>query len=331
MIAACIVGAGYSYVAGLPLASQLFSKDLTVASESSLKRIQAVWDDYDAWHVSNPKLNAEQYLQELFLHEEKSIISSRPPFAHAVELIALALSTPLKTGFQAQNPRYASRITQPAGVESHIRLWKTLFSLISEVKVITTNYDLLIERAIRHRGSRKFATNFYYGGFPKPQYLKRTPRPLDWSDSRNHIKIDGGVPIYKLHGSLNWLQDVSNLKMFIDHRPAFKQGNRAAIIPPVTEKQTPTWLQSVWSEAEDDLSKSEVWIVCGYSLPKYDLTINEMLTRSAKHNVKQIYILDPYSNSLGARYRDIAPNAEISCLSGLPEGIDELGELLKVL
>ena len=38
--------------------------------------------------------------------------------------------------------------------------------------VITFNYDLLIERGLRHLQMRRGRPGIYYGGFPRPQVLK---------------------------------------------------------------------------------------------------------------------------------------------------------------
>ena len=46
---------------------------------------------------------------------------------------------------------------------------------------MTTNYDILIERELRHKGMRRvFGPGFYYGGIPKPQLLRGTFSALGW-------------------------------------------------------------------------------------------------------------------------------------------------------
>jgi hypothetical protein len=135
--------------------------------------------------------------------------------------------------------------------------------------------------------------------------------------------LTGAVPIYKLHGSLNWTKTDSGIELFQDLRPAFRQRRNAAIVPPISEKETPTWLSPVWKEAETELSNAKVWIVCGYSLPSYDMAIEEMFRKSSGE-VRHILILDPHSRELRNRYSSIATNANVHCLPGLPDGANRL-------
>jgi len=143
------------------------------------------------------------------------------------------------------------------------------------------------------------------------------------------VHLDGAVPVYKLHGSLNWSRAGDGLELFQDLRPAFRSGGDAAIIPPVPEKEIPAWLQPVWGSAEEELAKAAIWIVCGYSLPSYDVAISELLRRTAMTgNLKRILVLDPHASDICCRYSTIAQNVDVTALEGLPEGIDTLRKLL---
>ena len=62
----CIVGAGYSYVAGLPLASDLLTSNVVVTSDSAAKRFQVVRENYFEWQDDNPARNPEEYLLDLY-------------------------------------------------------------------------------------------------------------------------------------------------------------------------------------------------------------------------------------------------------------------------
>ena len=52
-------------------------------------------------------------------------------------------------------------------------------------------------------------------------------RTEDAEDS--HVEMDGAIPVYRLHGSLNWSRVGDELKLFQDLRPAFRHGGDAAI------------------------------------------------------------------------------------------------------
>src|SRR5712675_1849400 len=104
-------------------------------------------------------------------------------------------------------------------------------------------------------------------------------------------------------------------------RPAYRSGGNAAIIPPVPEKSVPSWLQTVWREAELALQKSDVWVICGYSAPPYDTEVLRLIKKGSAGRSFRIFLLSPDSESLRERWRDLAPDAEIVPLPGLPEGI----------
>jgi len=175
--------------------------------------------------------------------------------------------------------------------------------------------------------NRVFGPGCYYGGIPKPQFLRGTFLP--WADYGTHLELEGEIPVYKLHGSLNWSRAGEALELFQDLRPAFRRGGNAAIIPPVPEKEVPGWLRPVWHWAEEELGRATVWIICGYSLPSYDAAIVDLLRRAATTgNLRRILVLDPHAVDVCCRYSAIVQNVEVMALDGLPGGVNELSKLL---
>ena len=360
----CILGAGYSHVAGAPLTRDLFAiRNVAIPSEAAARRFQTVWKDYEAWLLEYPSRNTEEYLADLPKHgrsatwtanegyllgcsdeEATAAIETRgstfsfpdipvparviPPFEWAVELLGAVLASPLPCDTTVTNFRYGARVTFPFHCESHSALWREVIGKASHVAAITTNYDILIERALRHRRmTRVFGPGCYYGGIPKPQFLRGSEGP--GTSEAKYVELEGAIPVFKLHGSLNWARTRDGLELFQDLRPAFRGGGNAAIIPPVPEKEIPAWLQPVWSSAEEELARAPIWIVCGYSLPSYDLAITELLRRAAiSGNLKLLLVLDPYASDICRRYSTIAHNVQVMALQGLPECIDRLRELL---
>lgn len=319
----CIIGAGYSFVAGLPLAKDLFKTPPHVYSEGAGERIRAVYESYALWCESNPEQNPELYLSDLYTGN-LSYIAGHVPFGWAVELISMVLATPAHGDPAAKyrSPRYNSRLTSPTYCNTHTKFWREIAAFTSNFSVITTNYDLLIERALRHRKIKgRFSIGFTYGGLPDPQALKGSPSRY----FHETVHLKGGIPICKLHGSLNWARSSETISLFQDTRPAFRGNGVAAIVPPIREKQMPTWLKNVWYEAQDTLSKSSIWIVCGYSLPHYDIAIQQLFEKAGR-NAQHLFIVDPFSEQLMSRWQSVVSNAFIRPLRGLPKGLDELRE-----
>jgi hypothetical protein len=112
-----------------------------------------------------------------------------------------------------------------------------------------------------------------------PRYLGNITRSYEapllfrWREKDELFALAGGIPVFKMHGSLNWSFEDGHLVMYADARPAFRLENNCAIVPPISEKQAPVWLQPVWTTAEACLHRAHTWVVCGYSLPDYDLSI----------------------------------------------------------
>jgi hypothetical protein len=149
---------------------------------------------------------------------------------------------------------------------------------------------------------------------------------LPWraENRKRAVRLEGSVPLLKIHGSLNWVVQDGRITLYQDTRAAFRRGGDAAIVPPVLEKQMPTWLQPVWMESEKRLSQAVCWVVCGYSLPSYDIAMHHMLSRAGASGKKRLFILDPAASHLRPRWEEVSAHAEIVCLPGLPEGIREL-------
>lgn len=222
----CILGAGYSHVAGAPLTRELFAtRDVAVSSEAGARRFQTVWNDYEAWLSENPSRNPEEYLADLLKYgqsacwtvneryvlgrtdlEATAAIEARgstfsfpdfpvpecviPPFEWAVELLGAALATPLPSDTTATNFRYGARVMFPFHCGSHSAFWREVTGKASHVAAITANYDILIERGLRHRRmTRVFGPGCYYGGIPKPQLLRGTQLP--WAYQGNYLELEG--------------------------------------------------------------------------------------------------------------------------------------------
>jgi len=345
--ACCILGAGYSHVAGLPLAKDLLATEAVPLSDAAAGRFRAVWDDFAAWRQFNPSREAEEYLTELY-HAPRSqtwptrrtpisnlesddlpllraagirITRTRVPFSWATELIAAVIATPRGPDRAPTSWRYAPRVTFPPYCGAHVAFWLEVTALFESVSALTTNYDFLVERALRHRPMKRgFGPACHYGGLPTPQVLRGSQLP--WRPGSTSIAMEGPIPVYKLHGSLNWCWRGSRLGLYQDARPVFRHGGEAAIVPPIREKDVPMWLEPVWRSAEEALSGAEVWIVCGYSLPHYDTAIHDLLQRAARGKLHHIFVLDPYASTVALAYGSLAPDAEVHRLPGLPDGTE---------
>jgi len=347
---ALILGAGWSAAAGYALARDLITGPLYVATPAARTRAHAVLRTFAAWSVLNPQRPAEMFLAEVFAGRiRRTPIEEAPtlfdadggpplPWSWAVETVQLRLSQrapvnpPEGSRTQAliyprrhvNRLRYSANLTLPANSAPHTAFIRTVLGSGAELAgVVTTNYDTLAERVLRHRPMRRDPEpGFHYGGLPRPQHAHGH---LPWDRSDGHlsggigeIELTGTVPICKLHGSLNWQRRGTEIGLYRDQRLAYRYGGTAAIIPPTAEKQAEVWLSSVWTAAETILGTSHVWIVVGYSLPAYDHAIRDLLRRTARAGAAHTVVIhDPCAAELAPQWSEITGGLDVVLKPGL--------------
>lgn len=330
--AVMFLGAGFSYVAGLPLTSQLFemAEIPQGCSHTARRQYEEVQTAWRIWKARHPECTAEEWLLVLWESHDALLGTT---FENAIRFAAARL-VPVEMN---KDQLYYYGITTSVECEVHRRFWQHFLSPKFGIRhVLTTNYDILAEQGMRHSYSKeRTAPICHYGGLPWGQHVRklvditerrRTPSGL-WESKAEVVMLGHEVCLYKLHGSLNWAREPHGRKVHDDLRAAFRVDPRKGqmlIVPPIPEKKRPDWLASVWEDGERALSQSGEWIVCGYSLPPYDHAIRAMLSRAANQvGHVRIWLLDPYSEDLRNRWRELGSSVrEVVCLPGLPEALD---------
>ncbi len=180
----------------------------------------------------------------------------------------------------------------------------------SDDKIITFNYDLIIEKALFNMGIWK----------PKDGY------GIDFKDFPNITEshdIKSRVQIYKLHGSLNWKSDLKLRFFYDDNEPIFpgylREGSN---YPQYKGKHSGLWslpsfikqfdvreLASLWERAFTAIKDSDEIVVVGYSLPKEDSAAC-LLLGTTGISEKRLIIVDP-DNQLKWKYKNITSNQHI--------------------
>ncbi len=165
----------------------------------------------------------------------------------------------------------------------------------SELSVVTTNYDLVIEKLLGPRESGRLG-GFNYGVVGE-RLIGTHALSSKWS--YGSVETKGRVPLYKLHGSLNFsLSDEGLLQKYIDSRPARAQRRgwdrtryRPVIVPPGGVPEFDA-LGPIWNGARLALQRADMWLVCGYSVPENDAHVRRLLQESAV-SLRSILVLDP--------------------------------------
>ncbi len=313
--AAVILGAGWSVPAGLPPASALFDGDLQAGSLAAYRRLSRVQAAYETWAERQADPKAEIFLRESYESRWYPV-----PWPHVVEYVQARLASPAYGDTRSRTSlRYGQRVINRTYCRQHESFWIDLLQRVELSGVITTNYDLLAERSLRHRSvKRPPLPGFYYAGLPKPQVALGQSQPWTVQDRQDRVPLTGTIPLAKLHGSLNWaIEDGECVAIYQDVRAAFRHGGTAAIVPPIPEKQPPAFLTHVWDEAQELLADADVWVVVGYSLPEYDHAIRDLFDRSACRKLHSLELHDPYSEQLQGRWKCLFPTANVLCFPGI--------------
>jgi SIR2-like domain len=349
---ALILGAGWSHVAGLPLTGGLFDRLAISMPGGNRLQYELVLEAYRVWSELNPQRNAEEFLADVFdarvpmpascerveFSYLAPVVQRRPtpadlpatvPWEWAVQAVQLRLAEPVwrrgpsQFDHNSSSLRYRAVLLSRPACRAHAAFWRALRTGFDVCGVVTTNYDLCAERAMRDRRARGAdAFAFRYAAFDG------AVRPVNSPYERERAKPTtprGEIPLAKLHGSLNWSEENDELVIYPDFRPVWRRGGTAAIVPPLPEKRVPAWLVPVWSAAGGMLRRARRWIVVGYSLPPYDLAVRRLLAEaSADGALESILLVDPLWRSLSDRWAQIAPSAQIHGFNDLSSATSAL-------
>ena len=176
-------------------------------------------------------------------------------------------------------------------------------SLIGSTLFISMNYDILLDRCLIAAGH---PPNYQVEAFLDPP-----------------AKAVGTIPVFKLHGSLNW-RVCEQCHVLIDLQfdsvwPASicgtcgSQRARPMLIRPTVLKDFKhrVW-KEVWKWTGRELAKAEHWVFIGYSLPLADVWMLRLLTQSVRSGgikSRKISVVEPSGRVL-ERYRLLFPQAE---------------------
>ena len=151
---------------------------------------------------------------------------------------------------------------------------------------LTTNYDILCDNAILNLyPDRKVDYGVDFVNYPEENHFN------------NNLT---SIKLFKLHGSLNWLYcpTCNNLRitpyekgvytLMIDPASSYCQTCETVyspiIVPPTFYKDlSKVFLSQVWNKAENELSKIDHLIFCGYSFPDADIHVKYLIKRIQKN------------------------------------------------
>lgn len=314
-----LLGAGASLDAGFPLAAELFSGsyirlvhrlahrgDSSPELEKMLLRLHTLKNSasdlqtlYDSWIAGGEaeEINAfEEMISEVMFWSETA-------------------------AFQKKDREH--KVSTLDYLFSFVALLKSLRDDGHGVAVISMNYDLNTEQGI-------FFEEFNYGSVGKSMVW-----PKGWAD---HLggglpRFANGISILKPHGSLNWLvcpkcsaitcgrdnmwQARKSLSRLRKCAVCWEGPMRPLFVPPVAAMHS-TALNPIWQDVEAVLSRTAIFMVCGYSFPPYDTYVSDRIQRwlSKKANV---LVIDPFAFDYPMRYFGLGNGCPVALNKGFAE------------
>jgi hypothetical protein len=321
---AIFLGAGFSCAAGLPATSALMDGKVSVTSHRLARRLSSVLDSWTLWRDEQASDDVAEFLHAAYTGQVPDgsagiLPDSSLPWRWVAQYLAVRLAEHVAGSPVGNDPRYFEQIMLGTKVLAHRNLFREVAAAGPVVGVVTSNYDVLAERAIRHTAVRGWPIRgFHYGGLPVPQFAGG--RGLLFRrqfEQLQSIGLDGEVPLCKLHGSLNWERRVSldrgelqyQMHLSQDLRYAYRLDAEPAIVAPIPEAEPSPWLEPVWASARAVLAQADNWTLVGYSLPAYDMAIRGLM-REAWHG-QSIVIRDLGPEPILERMRRLIPGAVI--------------------
>jgi hypothetical protein len=181
--------------------------------------------------------------------------------------------------------------------EIHERI---LAKLEKKDTIVTFNYDLMIEEALRDADIWNPVDGYGIQTSGKTKgWAKR------WLDHKADREKHSAIKLLKLHGSLNWQSKPGGIRLqprpyLVSTRNGRTRFEKISILAPGWKKpidKNP--YKKFWRAARLQLEKCKTLIVLGYSLPETDLLAQSLLaevvrTRAArKEYLKQVHLADP--------------------------------------
>lgn len=319
-----ILGAGFSKAAGSPLAAELFDIEPFGGAQwrnRLIERVLVAWDRWTQEHDGGP----EVFITEVYRHRNE--FSGLKLWQDIVQFLAMRLAQDFARWYKhdSKSSRSSDNIFEAQIPFPHELWWNALFKRLGleyPLTVITTNWDIWIERGLRPRSTpRRLRPGFHYG-FGKELLAGVTGHPH--SEYRRNPEISGSVALLKLHVSVSWAVEKTSLVKYGDCRPAFR--GDAAMIPPIQEKETPEWLKPVWELALERLKAATTWLIVGYSVPDYDVEIGRLLKKSGV-NRPLVHVFAPHPEPIAERLGRWVEATDVILHGPIPEACGDLADM----
>lgn len=210
---------------------------------------------------------------------------------------------------------FRSSLTDEEGQHQSCNFHQTIVeNLTAEDRVLSFNYDCLIDHALRTFGSGKWNANEGYGF--------EVSSAARWN--AGEVAPPHTLRLYKLHGSLHFRRTISGVSLRSEPYERLK-GKNVALIPPEWNKTlTEKPFNGIWRKASIALRNATTTIVIGYSFPATDMHAEALFRISVgQRPLQNLVIVNPNSDARQRTrellFRRLAPTTRVLEFTSLEE------------
>ncbi len=315
-----LLGAGFSRLAGLPLASDLWhfvldylknSRDMRDTGSSGfykeLLHFTEKIEVHYPWLLENVEL-LFTYIDLAHLHGNLGIFKKFFNDFAKLRIFRWRLSGALYRTIRYKHDEFRSvnrKITEQHKNANKIYWWFCK-QLNNSDTVITYNYDLIVEIGLWLQNKWTFLDG--YGILKKIESFQSNG--IGYPPKK---PTHSSIKIYKLHGSLGWFYDEQNEDIifgeindsFDDYFGNYYENNRSDLCVRHDEGTTfiePSFVKlfnrrillDIWAKAFQEILKADELIIIGYSLPYADSAAITFLSSSIRcSNISNLKVVNP--------------------------------------
>lgn len=175
----------------------------------------------------------------------------------------------------------------------------------SENTFISFNYDSLVEDAFEQN-----SIPWTYG------FKSRHSIHESLKKTNHYMNESNAIPVYKLHGSVNWAYAKGRGKgftIFRSYDELLKEGLIPELIPPTWRKVFDSKLSDVWDLAIEKIKTATRIIIIGFSIPETDLHFKHLIAAGLQDNVslRKVYLISPDENLVSRSERIFRDTVQI--------------------
>ena len=288
-----VLGTGFSKSLGGPLLADLLSHRGRAFVGANFKEVYSL-SVYNAFwtHLKDGPLNdrqpvywdhAEEYLDFLSTAASSTSSPRRQTFREIMMEVADKADRDVAEFWERVQCCVAAECFFTRTADPASEAWQPYFQWASQLReqdtIISFNYDLVLETmgAFKPKSKKDFL-------WPTPKFGIESVKVRFEEDSEQGEA--GVIPIIKLHGSVNWTNNGTEVKVLSDPEAFLKKRGPPLIASPGPQKyelQRKTF-KPFWSAAVKALQNADVIVFLGYRFPPSDAESRRVILNAIRNN-----------------------------------------------